>query len=106
MIGDLRMRATLETKIQTSDDGGGFAESWTTLASVWCELRPLSGAEALTGGQMAALKRLRLRIRFRDDVTEELRLVVGARVLGIDRVEDPDGRRRWLDLDCTENVPS
>lgn len=106
MIGTLRTLATLEAKTQVDDGGGGFSESWSTLATVWCAVELLTGAETVSGDQVTAFKRVRIRLRFRDDVTETLRLRVDQRLFNIEAVNDPDSRRRWLDLVCVENAPS
>ncbi len=106
VIGELRTRATLESKSQASDGGGGFSESWSALATVWCAIEPLNGNEKPSADQIVSFSRARIRIRFRDDVTAALRLSVGSRIFAIENATDPDGKRRWLDLLCVENAPS
>ncbi|PKQ06240.1 MAG: head-tail adaptor protein, partial [Alphaproteobacteria bacterium HGW-Alphaproteobacteria-12] len=44
----------------------------------------------------------RVTIRHRTGVTAEMRLLWGARALAISALGDPDGRRRFLVLDCRE----
>jgi SPP1 family predicted phage head-tail adaptor len=41
-------------------------------------------------------------IRYRSDVSVAQRIVWGSRTLEIGSIQDPDGRRRSLDLLCAE----
>lgn len=102
----MRFRVTLEAKTQTPDGGGGFSESWSPLATVFAAVKPLEGRETMSGGQIAAAQAIRVRIRHRDDVTPALRLLFKGRIHGIDWVRDPTGKRRWLELGCTQSRPS
>jgi head-tail adaptor len=46
----------------------------------------------------------RLRIRWRADVSPGWRAMLGARTLRIEAAVDRDQKRRWLHLDCTEEI--
>ena len=106
MTTRLRQRVSLEQKLQTPDDGGGFAESWQSEVTVFAAIDFVSGREVVSGGQIVSERMIRVRIRHRDDVTAAWRLIWNAQVFGIEWVQDPDGKRQWLDLGCRENVPS
>lgn len=106
MIGTLRHRVIFEAKTQTSDEGGGFTESWAALTTVFAAAESERGDERVDGGRVVSASRLRLRIRYRDDIAADLRLVFKSRIYAIDWVADPDGKRHWLDLGCTESLPS
>jgi SPP1 family predicted phage head-tail adaptor len=106
VIGFLRHRVVFEAKTQTPDDGGGFSESWTVLATVFASVELDRGQEVVNAGRVVSANRLRLRIRYRDDVTSEQRVIVKGRSHAIDWVVDPDGKGHWLLLGCTESLPS
>ena len=106
MIGSLRHRVVFEQKTQSADDGGGFAESWSTLATVFAAVELDRGQEVVDAGRVVSANRLRLRIRYRDDVSSELRVIHKGRVHAIDWVFDPDGKQHWLLVGCTESMPS
>jgi hypothetical protein len=42
---DLRHRLTLAELSRVTDDGGGFTESWVEVATIFADLRPISGSE-------------------------------------------------------------
>ncbi|HCX68353.1 MAG TPA: head-tail adaptor protein, partial [Rhodobiaceae bacterium] len=48
--------------------------------------------------------KLRLTIRYRSGITTEMRVLWNARVLNIRAVGNPDGRKRFLVLDCEEET--
>jgi SPP1 family predicted phage head-tail adaptor len=63
---------------------------------------PLSGQEAMQVGAQTSELRTKVTIRYRDDVTATQRIVWGDRTLQIGSMQDPDGRRRALELLCAE----
>lgn len=101
--GRLRWRVRLLERATSLDAWGEPADSWLPVASVWAEVIDLRGREFLEARQVeGAAIATRLRIRWRPDVHEGQRVVFGGRVLEVAAVLDPDGRRRWLELACTE----
>lgn len=101
-IGDMRLLASLEAAARTPDEGGGATLAWTQLAQVWCAIRPRSGAEDLASDRLVPTLRHDVWMRWRDGVSADMRLTLGARVLAITAVMDPDGRRQFLRLACEE----
>lgn len=104
-IGNLRQLVTIQSATQARDAVGGVTETWSNVATVWANVKPLmylSGIEALSDvkGRETINTSYNVTIRFRTDVTEQHRLVWGTTVLDIRRVLDTDGRRQWLELAC------
>ena len=50
---DLRHRLTLEELQCDEDEGGGFTESWVTVAELWADLRPSGGSEGVEVDRLA-----------------------------------------------------
>jgi SPP1 family predicted phage head-tail adaptor len=92
----LRMRLTLEAPSRAGDGGGGAATSWATVSEVWGAVRPTSGAEGFELDRIAGTVTHEIVLRYRPDVTPEMRLRSGTRIFDIRSVFDPDARRRWL----------
>ena len=46
---DLRHRLVLEELQRTEDGGGGFVESWVSVAELFANLRPIGGGESFEG---------------------------------------------------------
>ncbi len=98
--GRLRERVTIETPTRTPDGAGGAAVGWSVLATVAAEVISFKGATLVAGEREEAREPYRVVIRYRDDVTAEMRLRWRGRVLDISSRHDPDGQRRWLAIDC------
>jgi len=99
---DLRHRLVLEELSRTSDDGGGFTESWVTVATLWCDLRPVGGAEGFESDRLAGRVSHEIALRYRPDVVPAMRFRKGARVFHIVSVINVDERNRWLKCLCEE----
>ena len=103
-IGSLRHRVTIQQYGITRDDFGAEVPDWMPLATVWASVEDLAGKEYFAAQQVNAEVSTRIRIRYRGDIKPQMRVVYGARVLDIQAVLDPEGRRRELQLMCKEAV--
>ncbi len=102
--GVLRKRVTLQAESRTDDGAGGYALSWTDVATVWAEIAPLGGREAFAAHRLEARVTHRVRLRYREGITADMRLVMGSRVFNIRAVLNEGERNRWLDLLAEEGV--
>jgi head-tail adaptor len=50
---DRRHRLTLEQLSRVADEGGGFTESWVTVATLSADLRPIGGDERYEADRLA-----------------------------------------------------
>lgn len=104
--GKLRQRLLIQyDSTPTAQDAYGQpTPTWTELDTVWAEITPTRGYERFISGaeQQQAVLTHRVRIRFRSDVTPRMRGVWETRVLDIEEVQDPDGKRSDLILICRE----
>ena len=104
--GDLRERIMIKQITTTSDSAGGFTDSGSSaLATVWAAVEPLSGRELLAAMQAQSEITVRVRMRYRSDITSAMQILHGAKVYEIVSPPiDVDGRRRELELMCKEIV--
>jgi SPP1 family predicted phage head-tail adaptor len=101
-IGDLRERVTISQPSRVTDTLRGQATTWTTLDTVWAEWSDRPSREALQVGGFQSLSLHTARIRYRADVTTQMRVTKGTTVCDISGLRDMDGRRRFLELDLVE----
>ena len=101
-IGDLRQRVTIESAVVSSDGYGGRPKSWVPVATVWAKVEPLRGREYFEAHQIKTEVTHRVIIRYRPDVTPQMRIKVGSRYLMIESVIDIEERHRFLELICRE----
>jgi SPP1 family predicted phage head-tail adaptor len=73
--GDLDRRITIQLAVKTPDASGEPIEVWSDLATVWAEVVPLGGREFFEARQVNAEQTTRFRIRYRADITREMRVI-------------------------------
>jgi SPP1 family predicted phage head-tail adaptor len=106
-IGPMRHRVTIQSATLAQDAHGQEIETWANLATnptVWADVQVAPSGERFVGGaeQVQATVSLKVKIRYRTDVTVKMRLVEGSRYLYIENVYDPKGQYRELILMCRE----
>jgi SPP1 family predicted phage head-tail adaptor len=102
MISNLNQRAALQALTRVSDGGGGFSESWTSFASAWIALAPLSGGDVFGPERNESKARYRVTLRRRGDVSAGQRVIVGPRTFSITAVLDPGPQSQLMTLDAEE----
>jgi SPP1 family predicted phage head-tail adaptor len=95
-IGQLRDRIVLERPLRAGDGGGGATVTWEEVTALWAKVTPSGGSESYELDRVAGKASHEIVIRYRADVTPELRFRAGARVFDVCAAFDPDGRRQWI----------
>lgn len=99
--GELRERVTLLVPTEVDDGQGGRAIDYVAGETVWSAVREAGGREVLMSGGVQTAKSVQITIRYRADVTPQMRLRRAADGADYELVAAPrdlDGRRRWLEL--------
>lgn len=104
IVGRLDRRITIEQPTASQDAYGEPVESWGALATVWAQVQPLRGEERFEAQQVGAERTVRFRIRYRSDVTEQMRVVYDGDVYDITAVLEL-GRREGLEILAVAQVP-
>lgn len=94
--GALAHRVTLQAPVQTPDGAGGFASTWTDVATLFARVEPLSTERVFAGGEAIERVTHRVLMRRRDGVAAGMRLLRAGRALVILTVHDPDESGRYL----------
>ncbi len=103
-IGSLRHRVDLEQEAGDLDANGERVKLWKPVAkNLPAKIEGQSGQELLLANQAQAIGTHLVTIRFRDDVTPQMRFKWGNRYLYIASSNDPEGRRRKLEVVCSED---
>jgi SPP1 family predicted phage head-tail adaptor len=105
MIGDLTERVAIEQRVRTPDTGGGAAQSWTPVATVWAKVaaRPRGEDEESEGRR--ALTVFELTIRRRTDVTAAMRAVWRGRALYFRGIADEGPHQPYLRVQADDGDP-
>lgn len=93
----------LQSQAQGVAANGERTGSWSTYASVWAEMREISGREVIASGTDQAQKQVIFFIRYRSDVTERHRMSYDGDFYDIENIREI-GRRAGLELRCTRHT--
>jgi len=102
IIGRLRDRIELQKHQSYKDDFGQTISDWVEIATVWAEVKAVTGKELMLAQQEMSSTTIRIFICYRDDVDVTWRIkysIAGARYLNIKAVL-PDEKRTYLELLC------
>ena len=102
--GRLRHPLALQQATATPDGAGGFAESWTTVATVFGRIEPLRADSFSRADQIMEEVTHRITIRHRANVSAGMRFSAGGRVFEIVTVHDPDETGRFLECRTRERL--
>jgi SPP1 family predicted phage head-tail adaptor len=94
--GDLRHRVFLESATRTSDGAGGSTTEWSAVAEVWAAIWSRTVEEDFTLDRLAGTASHDIWIRYRSDVTPDMRFRCGARIFDILGAIDIEDRGHWL----------
>lgn len=98
--GFLGERVTLQQRAAGVDSHGHPSTSWSDVAEVWAEVEPIRGREYFAAGQTQAPVDVRMRIRYRSDITPSMRAVWRSVPHDIVSVIDMGAQRVALELMC------
>jgi SPP1 family predicted phage head-tail adaptor len=106
-IGQLRKSIILQAETSVSDGAGGYALGWTDVATVWGEIKPVTGREVYASQHQEGRVTHEISLRYRSDVmvTSNMRAVYGGRFFNIRAVMNQDERNRWTALLVEEGGP-
>lgn len=104
--GRLNRRVTFQRKTLTTDDWGQPIESWADVATVWANVRTISGVgfvnnEFQAGGSEVSRTTASIRIRKRNDITHDMRVLVGSSIYDIRAVLPDEEGDEYMDLACS-----
>lgn len=99
----LDQRITFLREVTTPDGMGGSESTWTTIATVWAEIRPMSGREREQAQRLNAQANYVITIRNRSDIDEtDIAEYKGERY-NI-RFARTEARSRWLRIEAERGV--
>ena len=100
--GTLNRRIRLERPMTEKKPSGQVVTTgWELVAAVWANARVLNGKEFITSGTEVASTAVSFRIRWRTDVTTEMRVVYASVAYDINAVLPDLAGRKFVDLACT-----
>jgi SPP1 family predicted phage head-tail adaptor len=101
-VGELRSRLTFQVANEIDDGYGGKQVEWADRFNAWAYIEPLSGREYFDAMQIQTEISHRVIVRYRNDITPDMRIKYGGRILEIEAVIDIGNQHRFLEILCRE----
>jgi SPP1 family predicted phage head-tail adaptor len=98
--GLLKTKITIQQQTATQDAAGQITGGWSTLASVWADVRQQRGLEAIRADAMSSATKASIRIRRRTDVNAGMRVLQGTTLYNILAVSQDVNSKDYTDLIC------
>lgn len=98
--GNLNTMVTIQAPLAGQDAVGQPTSGWSTLAEVWADVRQGNGLEVVKAGAPVSEIKASIRIRWRTDVTNAMRVLVGSTPYEVEAVIQDEARRVFTDLVC------
>lgn len=102
--GKYRHRVEIQAPAKSYDSEGQQLTTWTTVATVWAEIIPLTGREYFQAKAVNAEITHRVVMRYRRGMKTTWRLLYGARALEIISIADAEENHVESELLCREVI--
>lgn len=103
--GKLNRRISLQRRDPTPDSIGQPSNTWVEVAPLWASIRNLNGREFATSNSDASEVTTSIRIRYRTDVTADMRVLSQRGVVyDIVAVLSDEAENEYVDLACKTGV--
>jgi SPP1 family predicted phage head-tail adaptor len=101
--GRLRERITIQQATEVRNRLGETTQTWGTFVERWASVEGLSGREVLLSGQQQTEVTHRVRLRYVDGLSQQMRILWRGRVLEITSLLEHSNRTEH-ELLCVEDV--
>jgi len=101
--GQLTERIVIQSPTDSQNEVGEATLTFTAFATVWADVRAMSGREAERYGQVVGLAGHMVTIRELPGLTTGMRIIYRNRTLEIGSINEFD-RIRYVEISCTEKA--
>jgi SPP1 family predicted phage head-tail adaptor len=98
--GLLNRRITIQRRVTTQDAAGQPAQTWQTVADPWADVRTPTGLGSIKADAPTSTVRLSIRLRWRTDITADMRVLLSEQPYTITAVLPDHAGRQHIDLVC------
>ena len=98
--GSLNSRIEIQAPLEVRGEYGDILKTWQTHATVWANIRNISGKEYTVRGLDLAAVNTSIRIRLRRSITPQMRVLYRGEIYNIVAVLHDEARREHTDLVC------
>jgi SPP1 family predicted phage head-tail adaptor len=98
--GKLNSCVKLQQLTSGQDEIGQPVQTWSDVATVWADIRHLSGLEVVKADSPASVVKASIRIRYRTGINAGMRVLHGATAYNITAVLPDEAKKQYTDLAC------
>jgi SPP1 family predicted phage head-tail adaptor len=104
--GMLKEPVTFQRRTLTADGAGGQTETWAAIPGMpnRAHVKPVGGSERYASDRTEAIVRLRLVVRYTDELREGDRVKIRDRVHNIRFLDNIEFKDKWLQIDVDGGV--
>lgn len=95
-------RVTFQKPAKVDDGYGGKKITWLSIFDMWAKVEPISSREYFFAQANQAEATHRIKVRYRPDIDQAMRISHRGKIYEITSVIDMGGSRRFLELLCVE----
>lgn len=106
LIGRLRHRVIIEQRTRTADGAGGGTIIWSTYATVWAMIEPMSAKEIMWAKHLEHRVSHKVYIRHLNGVTSDMRVSFDSRTFQINGIRTILEKNRFIELTLQEGSAS
>lgn len=99
--GELNCRIEIQQRSGTRDNFGQVIDDWSTLFTVWANIRHLSGMETVRSGMEVSSVKASIRIRYLNGIAASMRVKHGSDIYSIEAAMPDRVGREYVDLVCS-----
>ena len=103
-IGKMRYRVKVEMATNTRDAGGGLAQAFGSVATIYANIKPKSANSTYRQGMLQEKVTHEITIRYMQNIDTNSKITFGTRSFAVNGIINVDERDRFLTLLCEEGV--
>ena len=103
-IGKMRYRVKVERATNTRDAGGGLAQDFGSVATIYANIKPKNANSTYRQGMLQEKVTHEITIRYMKNIDTNSKITFGTRSFAINGIINVDERDRFLTLLCEEGI--
>jgi len=105
-VGELKTQMMLQMKFESRGDDGSIRNVYTYIGNIWTKVAPIdltsAHEEYFRNNKILAESTHEITIRYRANISTDMRLIYGNRIFEILGYYEIEGKRDYLKLNCKE----
>lgn len=106
IIGRMRHEIVVQQVSRAADGQGGFTETWSTFATVWAAIDPVSAYQQFQAEALQHRVTHKITMRYLSGLTSDMRISFGGRLFHIQSFRDFEEKGKFHEVQAEEGAPA